>query len=219
MPQSARDAAKDLCIRAGMSEVKAAATVRELDKQRAAYSRASAASERRMYSNLLQFYGERKQAGVSRFPLCEEYAQIVFSIHVASAVIETYFSKTKYIKNKHRPRLSDKSAAASLHLASLKTSTPNVLQRNRETEIDFRAAWKTGEDDEDDLKDKYVGKRVCKNFENEETGEMTPYSGTITHVHFVQDTSQYMMHVSYDDDDDSEDYEEYEVKEYLVEDD
>ena len=59
-------------------------------------------------------------------------------------------------------------------------------------------------------------KRVWKQFR---VGDVvTTYDGDITHVHFVQDVGQFMMHVSYDDDD-SEDYEEYEVKEYLLEDD
>ena len=50
------------------------------------------------------------------------------------------------------------------------------------------------------------------------SSQLTTYDDDITHVNFVQDVGQFMMHVSYDDDD-SEDYEEYEVKEYLLEDD
>ena len=80
------------------------------------------------------------------------------------------------------------------------------------------AVWSINEDDEDDLTLKYVGKRVRKQFR---VGDVvTTYDDDITHVNFVQDVGQFMMHVSYDDDDDdSEDYEEYEVKEYLLEDD
>ena len=56
--------------------------------------------------------------------------------------------------------------------------------------------------------------------ENNSESTTTSYDGEITHVHFVQNAGQFMIHVSYYDDDDSEDYEEYEVKEeYLLEDD
>ena len=55
MPQSARDAVKDLCLRAGMSDIKDSVVVEELDKQRSAYSRAPAAQERRIHRNLLFF--------------------------------------------------------------------------------------------------------------------------------------------------------------------
>lgn len=103
MPDSCRVAAYDFCLRAGMCEIRARAVVEELDEQRGAYLLASAAQERRIHSNLLFFYAERKKAGASKFPLCDEYAQLVFSVHIASAVIETYFSKTKYIKNKSIP--------------------------------------------------------------------------------------------------------------------
>ena len=160
MPQSARHAVKDLCLRAGMSDIKTSVVVEELDKQRSAYSRASAAQERRIHRNLLFFYAERKQAGPSRFPLCDEYAQLVFSIHIASAVIETYFSKTKYIKSKHRSRLNDTSASASMHLQDCKSINPEVLVKDRGSLINPRAVWSIIEDDEDDLTLKYVGKRV-----------------------------------------------------------
>ena len=49
MPDSSRAAAKDLCIRAGMTERKVIGVVEELDRQRDAYSRASAAAERRIH--------------------------------------------------------------------------------------------------------------------------------------------------------------------------
>ena len=177
---------------------------------------ASAAQERRIHSNLLFFYAERKKAGASKVPLCDEYAQLGFSVHIASAVIETYFSKTKYIKNKHRSQLNDKSASASMHLSDCKAAKPEVLVANRSSLMNPRLAWMINEHNEDDLTTKYGGKRVRKEFAIDE--ETTSFDGTITHVHFVQDAGQFMMHVSYDDGD-SEDYEEFEVKEYLLEDD
>ena len=61
-------------------------------------------------------------------------------------------------------------------------------------------------------------KECENNSESVTSSQLTTYDDDITHVNFVQDVGQFMMHVSYDDDD-SEDYEEYEVKEYLLEDD
>ena len=56
--------------------------------------------------------------------------------------------------------------------------------------------WSINEDDEDDLTLKYVGKRVRKQFR---VGDVvTTYDDDITHVNFVQDVGQFMMHVSYD---------------------
>ena len=123
------------------------------------------AVERRIHNNLLLFYAERKSAGPSKFPLCDEFAQLVFSIHVASAVVETYFSKTKYIKNKHRSKLNDQSASASLHLVESTPSASEILTNDRGSHINVSAAWETHEGDEDDMRMKYVGKRVRKNFE------------------------------------------------------
>ena len=65
------------------------------------------------------------------------------------------------------------------------------------------AAWETHEGDEDDMRMKYVGKRVRKNFEIR--GEVVPYDGQIISIHYVQDPGRFMMHVNYDDGD-SEDY-------------
>ena len=91
-----------------------------------------------------------------------------------------------------------------------------ILTNDRGSHINVRAAWKAHECNEDDMKMKYVGKRVRKNFEIR--GEVVPYDDQITSIHYVQDPDQFMIHVNYDDGD-SEDYEEYEVKEYLLEDD
>ena len=101
-------------------------------------------------------------------------------------------------------------------MSDCKVINPEALTTDRSSLINPRLAWEINEDDEDDLATKYVGKRVRKQFTVDD--EVSAYDGSITHVHFVQDSGQFMMHVSYDDDD-SEDYEEYEVKEYLLEDD
>ena len=54
-------------------------------------------------SNLLKFYHDRKESvkripgAKTEYPLAERFAMLVFSIHVSSSIIETYFSKTLYI--------------------------------------------------------------------------------------------------------------------------
>ena len=40
-----------------------------------------------------------------RHDLVYEFTRVVFAIHIASSIIETYFSKTKYIKNQYRASL------------------------------------------------------------------------------------------------------------------
>ena len=91
--------------------------------------------------------------------------------------------------------MNDTSASASMHLQDCKAIDPEVLVKDRGSLINPRAAWSINEDDEDDLTLKYVGKRVRKQFRVGD--EVTTYDGDITHVHFVQDAGQFMMHVSY----------------------
>ena len=127
-------------------------------------------------------------------------------------MIETYFSKTKYTKNKHRTRLNDESVAANLHLAS----TPDLIDDekllySRGSRINPYAAWAASLKGKEALQKDYVGKRVSKNFCDDE-GNRRPYLGTVRYVHWVQSEAQYCMHVSYDSDSDSEDMEEWELR-------
>ena len=174
-------------------------------------------AEARINSNLLKFYGERlKENDRPPFPQADLFARMVFCLYVASAVIETYFSKRKYTKNKHRSRLHDKSVSANLHLASVpKLKDPETLIIDRAGSIDPYAVWKASEKGKDELTESYVGKRISKIFVHNEAGDKRPFLGTVRYVHWVQSEAQYCMYVSYDSDSDSEDMEEWEVKSRL----
>ena len=150
------------------------------------------------------------------FPLAKEFAMIVFTIKVSSADIESYFSRTKYIKNLYRSRLSDKLTSATLTVAKTKKVKDVEVLTVYNGTYDVRAAWSTCEFGQDALTKKYVGAKVCKEFVDDDDGSVREYTGEITGVHFVQSESQYMMHVSYLSDSDSEDMEEWEVKENWV---
>ena len=76
-----------------------------------------------------------------------------------------------------------------------------------------RETWNYNEVGMDELTEKYVGARVEKEFLiDEEHGVVRKFVGSITHVHYIRNTNQYMMHVSYMSDSDSEDMEEWQVR-------
>ena len=82
-------------------------------------------------NNLLRYYHDRLAADKEEgkqpdHSFVNNFAMIVFSLHVVSSVIKTYFSKTKYIKNQYRSRLSD----------SLTTAT--YIYNNCETTMTFK---------------------------------------------------------------------------------
>ena len=56
----------------------------------------------------------------SRYSHVDDYVRLVFSLHVTSATIETFFSKCKYIKSRTRMSMKDTTVGNVLHL----TQTP-----------------------------------------------------------------------------------------------
>ena len=152
-------AAKDLMMRTGKWTVQEAdVTVKNLKTQRRRYARASVAEERRMSGNLLKFYHDRyvlsQQTGEDHdFTLCDEYFRLVASLHVSSSVVESYFSRTKYIKNKHRSLLSDKTVSATMHLREMQPAHVEVLaDRNINPYLSHNLCQCT----KDDYHNKYV---------------------------------------------------------------
>ena len=94
------EGAVDLMHRVGWSETKIHACVKELKIQRRKTGRWSLPEITACNSNLLRCYKERRISGVlNTYANADEFVQLVFSLHVASAIIETFFSKTKYIKS------------------------------------------------------------------------------------------------------------------------
>ena len=117
---------RDLCTRVGMSPEEGVAVVRQLKIQKDRAGDWSLAQVKACTNNLLRFYHSRLASDkqVVRqpdFPLANKFATIIFSLHLASSIIETYFSKTRYAKNKHRSRLSDDLASATLHIQQLQS--------------------------------------------------------------------------------------------------
>ena len=144
------------------------------------------------------------------------FAMLVFSLHVASSIIETYFSKTKYIKNQHRSRLADSLATATLHLQQLRAyHDVQVLEQSSQLCIDFQQALKRVENNLDDLRTKYCGKRVSKPFFDQEVNSVRDYGGDVVSVDWSAPEGCYLFQVEYDSDSDDEDMELWELKKYL----
>ena len=143
------------------------------------------------------------------------FATLIFSLQFVSACIETYFSKTRYIKNINRSRLSDELASATLHVQQLRTLY-NVehLQSSDTLVLDFQSALNHVENSLKDLQEKYMDTRIVKNFEDVDTKTVRAYTGTIDRVDWSKGDGCYLFHVVYDSDSDDEDLELWEVKKY-----
>ena len=214
------DGVRDLMKRTGkFTQVEIDATVKNLSDQRKYYSRTSAAAEHRMSENLLKFYHDRFQSSnrEHQFALCDEFFRLVSSLHVSSAVIESLFSKTKYIKQKHRSSLSDETVSATMHLRDVPSPPVEVLtDRNPDPFCAIRLSRQT----QDDYREKYVGKEIQKSFVDPDGDGVDTklYRGVITDV--VRGESKgvhkWLMHVEYESDSDEEDLEEYEIKRYMI---
>ena len=219
---SAWEGVKDLVNRC-MINVDPDDVVANLRKQLDEAAEWSVPVSRAVEANLLKFYHERHQAIVdnqtkNEFVLAERFARLVFSIHVTSSIVETYFSKTRYIKNLHRSSLRDALASATIHLQQLRRYTDeNMIELIEELGIDLQSAFESIENDITDLKKRYISKRISKPFIDEETGVLRPYKGVVSDVIFSRCEGCFLFHIEYDDDDDDEDMEHWELKKYLIE--
>ena len=213
---SAWEGVEDLCRRAKLSEDKIREVIKELKEQHEDQGEWDRATRRDCKANLLRFYRDRLQddRGV-RFGNANTFAQIVFSIHYASSVIESFFSKTKYIKNKHRASMTDELASATLHLQQLKVLIDAEKLQNSDTlATDFQRALNYIETNLTALREKYVDKPVVKKFENE-NGVLREYRGHISSLDWSRVDGEYLFHVVYDSDSDEEDMELWEVRKYV----
>ena len=218
------DAARDLMRRTDkFTDAEIEATVKNLREQRQHHSRSSAAEEHRMKGNLLKFYHDRFRVALNSetnhdFVLCDEFFRLVTSLYISSAVVESYFSRTKYIKNKHRSLLSDNTASATMHLREMSTSQHVETLSDRNP--DPYSAHKLCQRTYDDFCDKYVDREIAKEFvdPNGDGVVKRVFRGVVTHVTRgeVKGTHKWLMHVQYDSDSDEEDLEEYEIKRYIL---
>ena len=216
---SAWEGVQDLCRRASLSADKTRKVIDELKQQHDEAAEWNRAKDRFCKSNLLRFYRDRLETdGGTKYGNANVFAQIVFSIYYVSSAIETYFSKTRYIKNKHRSRMSDELSSATLHLQQLRVLIhAEQLQPSDSMMIDLERAINYLESSLDNLRRKYVDKRIVKNFD-EGDGTVRQYSGCISSVDWSRTDGTHLFHVVYDSDSDEEDMELWEVKKYIRDD-
>ena len=148
----------DLYKWAHMSAERIVATIVDLKRQHQEYEEWCRAEVRDCQANLLACYHNRKKRDVTtnvnpKHPLTNTFTTLVFSLHFVNSVIETYFSKTRfvynviqryyyidlitittlhfrYIKNEHRSRLRDELSSTTLHMQQLKVVVQlNMLYR------------------------------------------------------------------------------------------
>ena len=212
---------RDLCVRVGMTESKAEACVANLQKQKDDAGEWNLAETKACTSNLLRFYhdrlmSERDEGANPAYPLANDFATLVFSLHVASAIIETYFSRTKYAKNIYRSKLSDDLASATLHLQDLRDLHDiQILESSGDRTIDFRAAMTFIENGIKELRKKYLGSKVTKIFFDEDQQKLRNYSGEVTDVHFSREDGCYLFRTEYDNDNDVEEMELWELQKFI----
>ena len=173
-------------------------------------------------SNLLKFYHDRHMATKrdrlnNKFVLAERFARLVFSIHGSSSIVETYFSKTTYIKNLYRASMRDSLSSATMHVQQLRAyEDDEVIETIERMGIDVSSALKRVEVDLDMNRKKYLSARVSKPFHDEATGNVRPYEGTVTAVTWDNDVGCILYHVDYDSDSDDEDMEHWELQKYVL---
>jgi len=206
-----------------MSPEEGVDVVRQLKIQKDRAGDWSLAQVKACTNNLLRFYHSRLASDkqVVRqpdFPLANKFATIIFSLHLASSIIETYFSKTRYAKNKHRSRLSDDLASATLHIQQLRSyQDAETLESSSALTLDLEAALRYVENNLDDLRRKYLDKRISKPFFDEQLERVRDYAGHVSSVDFSRDSGCVLFQIDYDSDSDAEDMELWELKEYIQE--
>ena len=212
----------DLCKRVGLDDDHAQRVCRELKDQHSRAGEWNMAEVKSCTNNLLKYYHDRLAADKSKsrepdFPLANTFATLVFSLHLASAVIETYFSKTKYTKNSYRSRLSDDLSSATLHLQQMKGyDDDEVLEPASKLCIDFQRALRRVENSIDDMRRRYMGARVKKPFYDPDLEGIREFGGEVTEVNWYSNGGCVLFKVSYDSDSDEEEFEHWELKKYVV---
>ena len=83
--------------------------------------------------------------------------------------------------------------------------------------LDLERAHTTFEDDLDDLREKYLDKKVQKVFDDvtTPTGQRI-YKGTVVDIDWSSRDGCYLFRIRYEEDGDEEDMESFEVKNHLV---
>ena len=207
---SAWEGLKDLMKRAGFNRSQRIEAINGLKLQRRQAARWMMPQINHCNRNVLAWYKEAQSANPLENAVVYDVAQLVFSLHAASAIIETFFSKTAYIKSKCRKSMNDSTVAKVLHVSQtpqpedIETLLPDPIS------IDVTAASKRTENDLDTLKAKYVGRKVTRSFPVD--GESVSYKGVIDKVYWEMELHKFLFHVVYTGDDDQEELELWQVR-------
>ena len=111
--------------------------------------------------------------------------------------------------------MTDELASATLHLQQLKVLIDaEKLLPSEALVLDFQRAIDYLEGSLDQLREKYMDKRIVKQFENDD-GELQEYTGRVSAVDWDMTQCCYLFHVQYDADSDEEDMEVWQVKKYI----
>ena len=163
--------------------------------------------------NVLAWYKEVQSADSLEQSVVYEVAQLVFSLHQASAIIETFFSKTTYIKSKTRKSMSDSTVAKVLHVSQTPESEDVEMLLPDPITIDVTAATKRTENDLDVLRGKYLGRKLARSFNVD--GESVTYTGVIDKVFWEMELNKYLFNVVYTDGD-KEELELWQVRMFVL---
>ena len=113
--------------------------------------------------------------------------------------------------------MSDTVASATLHLHQLRNYIDvENLQPSDSLVLDFKRALDYVENNLDDLRAKYIDRRIQKDFKDDSIDRVRTYKGTISSLMWSRDDGCYLFHVDYDSDSDTEDMELWEVKKYII---
>ena len=186
---------RDLLKRAGFNGPQIIEAMNGLKLQRRQAARWTMSQIKHCNRNVLAWYKEAQSADSSLEQSVgyEVAHQLVFSLHQASAIIETFFSKTAYIKSKTRKSMSDSTVAKVLHVSQTPESEDVEMLLPDPITIDVTAATKRTENDLDVLRGKYLGRKLARSFNVD--GESVTYTGVIDKVFWEMELNKYMFHV------------------------
>lgn len=212
---NAWEGAKDLMRRAGFNDDKIDDAITQLKRQRRKTSRWSAPEINICTKNCLNYYRQRRKESLGKVKTAqvwtdaEDYGRVVFSLHVASAIIETFFSKTKYIQSKTRMRMLVSTIDSVMYLTQTPPNTDVERLMKEPVSIDVSSAAIRTESDINDLERKYLHREVERNFVVDEDDEDQPEqmcTGVIDKIYWSHKCNRFLFHVTYEDDDEEELY-------------
>ena len=198
------EALEDLCDRRGLDFAKCQEQILDV---RAGAESLDETSSSMIRMDLCSYFRYRHSTFVrtgtaSPTPDYDKLCQVVFSIPLTSAFVESLFSKMAYNQSKYRARLKDSTMTSILHVHD--AVLPDPQQRLPNNGRVLKA--KTPRCARDKMRmNEMIGDRVCQVFEGER------FHGEITAIRYHEVHAQYMYHVEYEDGD-GEDYWRHEIE-------